>query len=118
MQGSKTGGRTKGTPNKSTAHIKNFLGRIFERAFVETKTLVRKDRKGDVIESRDVTLEEMLVEQIVTLTIDSKLLGTLLAYYAGSPARQITHDVKGKLTLEQLIAGAVSSADDDDEADE
>ena len=89
-------GRPRGTPNKSTARVKAFLGAVFEEAF----------------ESRE--LHERLVKQIVSLEIDPKLFGLLLAYYAGRPAVALDHRIEGTLSLAQLIAGSPTPDDEDD----
>lgn len=110
----KTGGRRPGTPNKASGEIKEFLTRVFDRAFTETQTLEIRDKKtGQVLSSREVTFEDMLVERIVTLTIDAKVLNRLLEYRFSAPAKAVT--VSGKLTLEQIISGQVP-ADDESEA--
>lgn len=109
--GTKSGGRKAGTLNKSTRELKAFLDRVFTRAFSEK---VKANRDGVEIE---VGLEDVLVAQIVSLSIDEGLLKTLLAYWAGSVPKAIEHKHKGKLTLEQLVAG-VKPEDVSDEVDE
>lgn len=110
-EGRKTGGRTAGTPNKSTRELKDFLGRVFTRAFTETRTVydeVEGDEPGTTKKvAREVTLEDSLVTEIITLSLDPKLLATLLAHWAGSPAKAIDVNHKGRVTLEQIIAGTV-----------
>jgi hypothetical protein len=93
----KTGGRQAGTPNKATRDVKAFLERVFTAAF------------------NDPLFEARLTQQIVELTVDTKLLQTLLAYYAGAPTRQVAHEHSGAITLAQIIAGTVTSEDDGDE---
>ena len=93
-------GRRPGTLNRSTAHVKAFLGRVFDEAFASPE------------------MHERLVKQIVSLEIDPKLLGLLLAYYAGRPAVALDHRIEGTLTLAELIVGATPPADDDDDAEE
>lgn len=119
-QGRKTGGRQAGTPNKSTRELKEFLGRVFNRAFTEKRTVydeVEGDEPGTTKKvAREVTLEDSLVTEIITLSIDPKLLATLLAHWAGSPAKQVDVTHKGKVSLEQIIAGTVPK-DDEGEGD-
>jgi hypothetical protein len=90
----KTGGRTAGTPNRSTAELKAFLGRVFEKVFT------------------DPEFERKLITEIVEFRLEPQLLKVLLAYYAGAPAKQVEHSHKGRLTLEQIVTGNVP---DDDE---
>lgn len=112
--GTKSGGRVAGTPNKSTRALKTFLDRVFGRAFTETTKVQRPD--GTEVE---VGLEDVLVAQIITLTIDEGLFKTLLAYYAGATPKAVEHKHTGKLTLEQLVAGVKpDDVVDDDEAAE
>lgn len=77
MQGEKTGGRVKGTPNKATKQVKDFLDQVFTEAF------------------KDPQFKNRLVKALVTLELDPKVLTTLLAYYAGKPAQQIEHTHSG-----------------------
>ncbi len=116
----KTGGRTSGTPNKSTRQLKDFLERVFTRAFSEKFTgrvKVAGDEPGEVkYVEREVSLEDLLVEQIVTQAIDGKLFTTLLAHWAGSPSRAVDVNLGAQASLAQLIAGTapVTSPDDED----
>ena len=89
MFGRKTGGRTAGTPNKSTRQVRRFLDGVFSKAL------------------SDPQFEERLVRSIVEMTIDTKLLGLLLAYYIGRPAQAVDHTHSGTVTLAQIIAGRV-----------
>jgi hypothetical protein len=95
--GQKTGGRTKGTPNKATAHLKGMLDRVFTRAFA------------------DPNYEEQLVAQIVNFSISESLLRTLLAYWAGQPTKQVELKHEGSISLAALIAGSAVVDDDEDE---
>jgi hypothetical protein len=106
----KTGGRRAGTPNKSTTQLKAFLERVFTRAFTEKTKIVR-----DGVEL-EVGLEDVLVAQIINLTIDVKLFQTLLAHYAGAPAKQLDVNHKGTVSLAQLVAGVIPNdeLEDDD----
>ena len=97
--GQKTGGRTKGTPNKATSELKSMLGRVFGRAFA------------------DPGYEDKLVEQIVNFTISESLLRTLLAYWAGTPTKQVELNHQGKVSLAALIAGVDTDVDVDDDED-
>lgn len=90
----KTGGRTAGTPNKSTATVKAFFTDVLERAFTNPKFKTR------------------LVTDIVSGAIDSKLLMHILDRVAGKTTTPVAHS--GRLTLEQIVAGTVP--DDDAEA--
>lgn len=89
------GGRAKGTPNKATARVKAFLDDVFEEAFARPE------------------MRTALVDQIATLRIDTKLLATLLAYYAGRPSMAVDHRVEGTLTLAELIVGQTPDTDED-----
>jgi hypothetical protein len=91
--GKKTGGRTKGTPNKRTEQVRTFLDRVFEQAF------------------RSKALEKKLVKKIIALELDPRLLTLLLHYYAGRPAVAVDHTVEGTLTLAQIIAGEVPATE-------
>ena len=57
---------------------------------------------------------QRLLTSIVELSIDAKLLTVLLAHYAGSPSKQVDHNHRGTVTLEQLITGTVPDDDDDE----
>jgi hypothetical protein len=92
-QGRKTGGRTAGTLNRSTAKLKTLLDEVFDEAFASP------------------TFKRTLVRQITTLKIDRTLLTTLLHYYAGRPAQAVDHTHRGTLTLAELITGAVPDAE-------
>jgi hypothetical protein len=96
MKGLKTGGRASGTPNKATAKLKAFLEPLFEDAFADPMFRVE------------------LLLQITTLTIDVKLLQTLLAYNFGAPSKSVEHKHSGSLTLEQLVAGLTVEDEDED----
>ena len=98
--GERLGGRAKGTPNRATAVVKEFLGGIFEEAFQDPK------------------LRAKLLKQIVSLEIEPKLLTTLLAYYAGRPAVAVDHRVEGTLTLAELIVGTPPLIPAEDDAKE
>jgi hypothetical protein len=110
----KTGGRKPGTPNTATRELKDFLGRVFARAFTETVREVRDVVDGDGLRKVEVqvALEDRLVEQIITLTIDGKLLVTLLAHWAGTPTKQLDVNHSGSVTLAQLIAGTAPVDDE------
>lgn len=97
--GFKTGGRKKGTPNKGTAEIRSFIQRVFERAMA------------------DPQFELELVLKLVTLQIDTRMLDTLLKYGYGVPTKQVDHTHKGKVTLEQIVAGVAVDEDPDEDED-
>lgn len=107
MKGEKTGGRTVGTPNKEGREVKAFLDRVFTRAFTESRP--DNDKEG----APNRTLEDRLVDRIITLSIDSRLLVRLLDGYGGKPAQQ--HDLRAKVSLEDLIAGTVDEPGAEDE---
>ena len=109
----KTGGRTKGTPNKATAEVKAFLGRVFARAFTEKVTVTVG--KGENAKEVEVGFEDALVRAIITLSIDTKLLNRLLEYHAGAPPKPVDHTHKGRIDLASIIAGTVDQAADEDD---
>jgi hypothetical protein len=88
-------GRPRGTPNKSSQRVKAFLDEVFGEA------LARQE------------LKKRLIEEIVTLKIDTKLLALLLAYYAGRPAVAVDHT--GTVSLAKLIAGDLDGTEDEDD---
>lgn len=98
--GERLGGRAKGTPNKSTQRVKEFLDGVFEDAFARPE------------------MRAKLVDDLARWKVDPKLLATLLAYYAGRPAVAVDHTVEGTLTLPELIVGtaapAIAAAEADD----
>jgi hypothetical protein len=95
--GEKTGGRAKGTPNKATQQVKQFLEGVFEEAFANEQ------------------FRRLLLDRIVTLQIDNRLLTTLLHYYAGRPAVAVDHTLDGTVSLAQIIAGDLPTALEPDE---
>jgi hypothetical protein len=96
-RGFKSGGRKPGSQNKNTRQLKAFLGEVFEAAFA------------------DPGFRAELLLQITQLTIDSKLLATLLAHYAGTPSQAVDHTHSGQVTLAQLVSGALPADVDDDD---
>lgn len=88
-QGRKTGGRQAGTPNKATAQLKAFLGDVFTEALSRPEFRTR------------------LVEAIVRLELDPKVLQLLLAYWAGAPPKEHKHSGTVHHALERIIAGTV-----------
>jgi hypothetical protein len=97
--GTKSGGRVAGTPNKATRELKAFLDDVFTSAFA------------------DPGFRAELLLQITTLKLDPTLLRTLLAYWAGQPPKAVEHKHTGKLTLEQLVAGVTPAADVDEDGE-
>jgi hypothetical protein len=93
----KTGGRSAGTPNKRTRKLTTFLDDVFAKAMA------------------DPTFRDRLVAQIVTLTIDTKLLVRLLEYTFGAPPKEHKHDVGDNLAA--LIAGITVTDEEDEDAD-
>ena len=91
-------GRPAGVPNRSSRKMKAFLDEVFDDVFARE------------------AFKQRLVESIVNLTIDPKLLALLLSYYVGRPPQAVDHIHGGTVTLAQIIAGRVPK--DDDEADE
>ena len=98
MIGRKTGGRTAGTPNKATHRLRSFLDRIFTRAF------------------SDPTFEQRLTQSIIEMSIDTRLLALLLAYYVGRPPQSLDMVHSGTVSLAELICGRVPTNDIDDPA--
>src|SRR5262245_35705563 len=88
------GGRRAGIPNKSTRRVKAFLDAVFEEVFGRPE------------------FKQRLVESIVNLTIEPKLLTLLLAYYAGRPATTVDLLHSGTVTLAELVVGDVPMEDD------
>lgn len=109
----KTGGRKRGTPNRSTSQLKEVLDRVFTRAFSESYE--HTVGTGENARVERVTFEDALVHQILTLQLDTKLLVRLLEYWAGAPTKRI--EVEGKLTLEQLVSGKLPASADEGEGD-
>lgn len=106
--GRKTGGRVAGTPNRATKQVKDFLERVFTRALSE-KVKVRRPDPNDPTQTiwQELTLEDQLVEQLLTRTLDPKLEQFLITMYAGRPTQQVEIDHSGTVTLEQIIAGRI-----------
>jgi hypothetical protein len=120
--GTRSGGRKAGTPNKATRELKAFLERVFARAITEQRRVWRdvevENEDGTTrTERRRVTVsyEDLLVEQILNGTLDQKLLTTMLAYWAGRPAQSVAHKHSGSVKLEQLITGTLPDTDEDEE---
>ena len=86
MKGHKTGGRTKGTPNKATAELKDFAGRLLRRKKFRTALGVAMD----------------------TMTVPAPVLVTLMHYYAGKPTEHI--ELTDTRTLEDIVAGTPAAA--------
>lgn len=114
-QGNKTGGRSPGTPNKASKAVKEFLERVFSRAFTEKRTITVSTDGGRTFVPVELSLEDRLVDEIIRGNVDPGQFKTLLAYYAGQPRQAFDHTHTGKVTLEQIIAGtANASADQED----
>jgi len=112
--GSRSGGRRAGTPNKATRELKKFLDRVFQRAFSETRTAKTIDRQGGVTEVQ-LSLEERLVDGIIRGSVADSELRILLQYWAGRPAQHVDHKHSGTLKLENLITGTLPPDDGDDD---
>lgn len=113
--GQKTGGRKPGTLNRSTREVKAFLERVFSRAFTEKRSTVVSKDGGRTVVVEERSWEDRLVDDIIRGTVDQGELKMLLAYYAGQPRQQFDHTHKGKVTLEQIIAGTATVAEDEAE---
>jgi hypothetical protein len=111
--GKKSGGRAKGTPNRSTTVVKDFLERVFSRAFTEKRTIQVTSDYGRTVVEKELTLEDRLVDEIIRGTCSEAQFKTLLTYYAGRPVHTFDHSHKGKVTLEQLIAGTAPTDEDE-----
>jgi hypothetical protein len=98
--GRKTGGRVAGTPNRATRRLKTFLDGVFEQAFATPE------------------FRELLLRQIVTLQIDTKLLQTLMAYSAGKPPQAHEHSGAIDVNLARIIAGPLPHDENDEPEDE
>lgn len=98
--GERVVGRTRGTPNKATAKLRQFLDGVFEDAFASPE------------------FKQHLVTRIRNGSIDTKLLLGLLAYYAGRPAQAFDHTHHGTVTLAQIIANQVPADDDEPDDDQ
>lgn len=116
-QGRKTGGRAAGTPNKSTGELKAFLERVFARAQKEKRVLYahgvirrKKLKKTDVPQLQ--SLEDRLVDQVITLTLDPKLHVRYLEYLAGKPTTPI--ELGASKDLAAIIAGVATDSPEED----
>lgn len=92
--GSKSGGRVKGTPNRATKTLKTFLDGIFSDAIA------------------DPEFRERLLMRIKTFELDPSLLRLLLAYWAGVPTKSVEHT--GTVSLAAIIAGTAQDDGEDD----
>lgn len=79
-------GRTPGALNKSTVRLRTFLQQVLREALESPECRAR------------------LVKQIKTLSVDVKLLQTLLAYAHGKPVAVLEAEVE--LSLEAILARA------------
>jgi hypothetical protein len=95
----KTGGRQKGTPNKTASFVRELFAGVIEEAFNET--------------AEGKAARELLILKIRMQELDPKLVQLFLAYAAGAPPKE--HKVTGKLTLEQLVTGVKAADDEGDE---
>ena len=95
-------GRPPGSPNRATRELKRFLQSVFAEAFATPK--FRAD----------------LLRKLLAFKLDPRLLRVLLAYAYGAPARQVSLEHQGHVTLAQLVSGSALAAyvDEDDEDDE
>ena len=116
VDGNKTGGRKAGTPNKSSKAVKQFLDRVFTRAFSEKRSTVVSKDGGRTFFAEERSLEDRLVDDIITGRIDPGEFRLLLAYWAGRPVQPFEHNHRGKVTLEKLIAGTATQDDEDEDA--
>jgi hypothetical protein len=96
----KTGGRQKGTRNKTSARFKEFLDEVFEAAY------------------SDPRFKTGLVNGLVTLTLDAKTFALLVAHHAGLPPKQVELAHSGKITLEQIVTGVGLPDEDEDDDDD
>jgi hypothetical protein len=96
--GTKSGGRVRGTPNKATRQLKKFLDGVFTEAI------------GDPV------FRQALLIRIKTLDLDAKVLLRLLEYWAGAPQKQHTH--QHQHSLASIIAGTAVDTPDDDELED
>ena len=93
-------GRPAGARDRATREIRSFLDGVFSKAL------------------SDPQFEERLVRSIVELTIDTRLLALLLAYYVGRPPQSFDVTHAGTVSLAELICGRVPKDDiNDHEAD-
>jgi hypothetical protein len=83
------GGRPKGSPNRATRELKQFLLGVFREALLESP------------EGR-----ARLVEGIRDGSLEPRVLTTLMAYAFGQPARAVDVTHQGQLTLAQLVSGS------------
>lgn len=88
---------------------------MFGRAFVETRDVTVSQDGGRTFNVEKRSWEDRLVDDIIRGNIDPGELKMLLAYFAGVPRQAFDHTHKGKLTLEQILAGTAQVATEDDE---
>ena len=97
----KTGGRKAGTPNKATAFVRDFFGDLLMEAF--------DDSDGGK------AARALLLLKIRAQELDPKTFALICAYAGGAPPKAIEHKHTGRITLEQIVAGVVDGAADEDE---
>jgi hypothetical protein len=95
--GSKSGGRLRGTPNRASREFRTFLDRVFTKALA------------------DPVMETRLVAGIVNGSISDKVFLKLAEYWAGSPVKQVAHTHQHSLA--SIIAGTATDTDDEDDFD-
>ena len=95
--GTKSGGRLKGTPNKATRQLKAFLDGVFSEALA------------------NADFRALLLTRITTLALDEKVLLRLLEYWAGAPTKPHAHTHQHSLA--SIIAGTAADTDDDDDGE-
>jgi hypothetical protein len=85
-QGRKTGGRRKGTPNKLTRDVQEFVERIFE-----------------AVDPVEITVE--LLTKCKSEKVQGRELLRLLEYRYGRPRYELAVDggLEGRVTLEQVL---------------
>lgn len=75
------------------------MARVFDQAFADPR------------------FEKRLVKELIDGSLDARMVGVLLSYYAGRPPQAVDVTHGGTVSLAQIIAGRVPK-DDDNQVEE